>query len=192
MPTTVSTKLWLRTFALIDRETIADERDPSILTETMRLHRLVREVATARCADKARDDALRRLVEAVTAVYPTTVFDDPGTWPRARRLDALALALVHGTPLAGTAALTADLLSLLALYRHSALGAYGFARSLEERSLAIREQALGPEHPDTIRSLGHVGFLIERQGHLDEALPFYERALAINRDCPGGLGLASR
>ena len=123
MPTTVSTKLWLRTFALIDRETIADERDPTIVTETVRLHRLVREVATARCAGKARDDAFRRLVEAVTAVYPTTVFDDPGTWPRARRLDALALALVHGAPLAGTEALTADLLSRLASHRHLALGA---------------------------------------------------------------------
>jgi hypothetical protein len=141
----------LRAFALIDRETIADERDPSILTETMRLHRLVREVATAR-ADKVRDDALGRLVEAMTAVYPTTVFDDTRTWPRARRLDALALALVHGAPLAGTEALTADLLSRLASHRHLALGAYGYARSLEERALAIREQALGPEHPDTIKS----------------------------------------
>jgi tetratricopeptide (TPR) repeat protein len=173
----------LRAFALIDRESIADERDPTIETETVRLHRLVREVAAARCAGKARDGVLRSLVEAVTAVYPTETFYDTRTWPRARRLDALAIALVHGkiTPQAGTEALTADLLSRLAEYRHWALGAYGSGRSLAERALAIREQALGPEHPDTAGSLGQVGFLIERQGHLDEAVPFYERALAINQ-----------
>jgi FixJ family two-component response regulator len=35
----------LRSFALLDRETIADERDPEIKTDCIRLHRLVREVA---------------------------------------------------------------------------------------------------------------------------------------------------
>ena len=34
----------LRAFALVDRETIVDERDPAITTDTIRLHRLVREV----------------------------------------------------------------------------------------------------------------------------------------------------
>ena len=38
----------LRSFALLSRETINDERDPEITTETVRLHRLVREVAAAR------------------------------------------------------------------------------------------------------------------------------------------------
>ena len=37
----------LRAFALIDREIIPDERDPAITTDTIRLHRLVRDVATA-------------------------------------------------------------------------------------------------------------------------------------------------
>jgi len=35
----------LRAFALIDREAIPDERDPATTTDTIRLHRLVREVA---------------------------------------------------------------------------------------------------------------------------------------------------
>src|SRR5262249_22817285 len=38
----------LRTFALLSRETIPDERDPALTTETLRLHRLVRQVAAAR------------------------------------------------------------------------------------------------------------------------------------------------
>jgi hypothetical protein len=40
----------LRTFALIHRETIVDERDATITTDTVRLHRLVRQVAAARRA----------------------------------------------------------------------------------------------------------------------------------------------
>src|SRR5262249_46375952 len=38
----------LRAFSLVDRESIADERDPSITTECIRLHRLVRQIAQGR------------------------------------------------------------------------------------------------------------------------------------------------
>jgi hypothetical protein len=60
----------LRSFALLSRETIKDERDPKIMTETVRLHRLVREVAAARLAGEARDDTRRALIAALAAVYP--------------------------------------------------------------------------------------------------------------------------
>jgi TIR domain/Tetratricopeptide repeat len=85
----------LRTFALVDRETIVDERDPAITTETIRLHRLVREVAAARCTDDARLNAYCALMEVVTAVYPEEVVPDPVGLPRVRRLDALTEFLVH-------------------------------------------------------------------------------------------------
>ena len=42
----------LRAFALVDREMIADEREPTISTDTIRLHRLVREMAAARRSDE--------------------------------------------------------------------------------------------------------------------------------------------
>ena len=51
----------LRAFALVDRETIVDERDPAITTDTIRLHRLVREVAAARREGEAREAARRAL-----------------------------------------------------------------------------------------------------------------------------------
>lgn len=47
----------LRAFALVDRETIPDERDPAIATDTIRLHRLVRQVAAERSVEVAREDA---------------------------------------------------------------------------------------------------------------------------------------
>ena len=65
----------LRAFALIDRETIADERDPAIATETIRLHRLVRAVAAGRLQGEAADAARRVLIEAMAAVYPRDGFE---------------------------------------------------------------------------------------------------------------------
>ena len=60
----------LRTFALVDREAIPDEREPEITTECIRLHRLVRQVAAARLEGEARENAQRALIETVAADRP--------------------------------------------------------------------------------------------------------------------------
>ncbi|MCI0599607.1 MAG: tetratricopeptide repeat protein [Beijerinckiaceae bacterium] len=171
----------LRAFALIESETIPDERDPAITTGCIRLHRLVREVAAARAAGEARDGMLRALIEAMAEVYPSGVYNDPESWPRARRLDVLALALVGGeaAPAEGAEQNTADLLDRLGSYRHGALAAYGQARPLQERALAITETALGPEHPDTAASLNNLAALLSSHGNYASARPLQERALAI-------------
>jgi tetratricopeptide (TPR) repeat protein len=177
----------LRTFALIDRETIVDERDATVTTDTVRLHRLVRLVAAARRSGDAREQVRRTLVEAMAAVYPEKFLNDPNTWPRARRLDALALELLGGDvePPLGAEEAVAELLSRLALYRHYALAAYAQERLLFERALRIREKVLGPEHPDTARSLNNLGFALEAQGDLSSARLLYERALTINEKVLG-------
>jgi len=150
---------------------------------------LVREVAAARQRGKAHEEMIRALLEAMTVVYPGAeeVFNHPKTWPRARRLDALALGLVDEnlTPPEGAEAQAAELLHRLSLYRHMAFTTYAQARALEERALVIREKVLGSAHPDTAMSLNDLGFLIERQGYFAEARPFYERALAINEKALG-------
>jgi tetratricopeptide (TPR) repeat protein len=172
----------LRTFALVGREAIVDERDGSIRTDSIRLHRLVREVAAARCGRATREQVRRTLFAMMTVAYPEGVFDDPRTWPRARRLDAPALALVDGDaePPKGAEEQAAQLLSQLARYRHNALAAYAQERVLAERALRIAQKLFGPEHPITARKLNDVGFAMEFQDDLEGAQPFYERALAIN------------
>lgn len=70
--------------------------DPAITTDTIRLHRLVRQVAASRQGDEAQAIARRALIEAMAAVYPAKVFNDPAIWARARWLDGLAFALVGG------------------------------------------------------------------------------------------------
>jgi len=54
-----------------------------------------------------------------------------------------------------------------------------------KRALAIREKALGPDHPDTATSLNNLGVLLRAMGNLAEARPYYERALAINEKALG-------
>src|SRR5437762_12587574 len=73
---------------------IVDELDPTISTDSIRLHRLVREIAAGRWERNARETARRTLIEAMAAVYPSEAFNYSNNWPRARRLDALALALI--------------------------------------------------------------------------------------------------
>ena len=177
----------LRTFALIDRETIADERDPTIITDCIRLHRLVRQVAAARCEGEAREGAQRVLAEALVAVYPENIWRDPHTWPLCRRLDSLALALVgdDATVPKGVEQRTADLLGFAGQYRHHALATYVEARPLHERALAIREKVLGAEHPDTAESLNNLAHLLQDQGDLAGARPLFERALAIREKVLG-------
>ena len=58
-------------------------------------------------------------------------------------------------------------------------GDYAAARPLYERALAIREQALGPAHPDTATSLNNLAYLLWAQGDYAAARPLYERALQI-------------
>jgi tetratricopeptide (TPR) repeat protein len=59
------------------------------------------------------------------------------------------------------------------------------ARPLCERALAIREKALGPDHPHTALSLNLLANLLWSQGDLADARPICERALAI---CKKALG----
>ncbi|RRR75209.1 MAG: tetratricopeptide repeat-containing protein, partial [Candidatus Viridilinea halotolerans] len=65
------------------------------------------------------------------------------------------------------------------------LGAYPSAQPYMERALAIREQVLGAEHPQTATSLNNLAELYRAQGNYGAALPLYERALAISEQVLG-------
>jgi tetratricopeptide (TPR) repeat protein len=174
----------LRTFALVDRDSIVYERDPAIRTETIRLHRLVREVAAARFPGDARDNTRRALIVALAAVYPRDAYDNPTSWPRCASLTPHALVLcgTAGDPPASQK--DARLLGNVGSYFH-VTAAYAAARPLLERALAIREKVLGPEHPDTALSLNNLAHLLTAQGDLAAARPLHERALAIREKVHG-------
>jgi len=64
-------------------------------------------------------------------------------------------------------------------------GRYEEAIARSERALAIREQTLGPEHPDTARSLNNLAVLYHDMGAYAKAEPLYLRALAIREQALG-------
>ncbi len=177
----------LRAFALIERESIPDERDTSIATDCIRLHRLVRQVTAARCKHEALPDLRKVLIKALAMVYPAGVFHDPKTWPRARRLDEIVLALVGGDTALyeGVEEFASYLLDGLASYRQSPLAAFGLSLPFLERALALDEKMLGPNHPDTATSLNNLGFALRVQGDFAGALSHYERALEIRTKALG-------
>ena len=62
---------------------------------------------------------------------------------------------------------------------YQAQGKDAEAEPLYHRSLAIREKALGPEHPQVAIGLNNLAFLYHAQGKYAEAEPLFKRALAI-------------
>jgi tetratricopeptide (TPR) repeat protein len=176
----------LRSFALVERELIVDERDPTISTDTIRLHRLVRLAAQSQCVGAARERVLRNLVEAVAAVYPVDVYRNSDTTSRARRLDALAMGLVQEDHLPnGIESSICYLLGRLAWYRHTSLADGTVARSLAERALAISSTVYGEYHLQTAGCFKSLAYLIWEQGDLAGARPLLENALAINEKAHG-------
>jgi tetratricopeptide (TPR) repeat protein len=66
-----------------------------------------------------------------------------------------------------------------------AQGHYAEAEPLYQRSLAIVEKALGPEHPHVAPILNNLAELYRAQGRYIEAEPLYQRALAIDEKALG-------
>jgi tetratricopeptide (TPR) repeat protein len=75
-------------------------------------------------------------------------------------------------------------LNNLAFFYYS-MGRYAAVEPLLVRSLAIREQELGANHPDTAASLNNLALLYYSMGRYAEAEPLYVRSLAIDQEVYG-------
>ena len=64
---------------------------------------------------------------------------------------------------------------------YEAQGRYADAEPLYKRSLAIREKALGPDHPDVATSLNNLAELYRAQGRYADAEPLYKRVIGNTR-----------
>ena len=60
------------------------------------------------------------------------------------------------------------------------LGLYPRAQSLDQRAVDIRKSALGPDHPDTLRSVHNLADVLDEQGHYAEAGKLYRDTLAAS------------
>jgi len=86
--------------------------------------------------------------------------------------------LAIAVPAAAQQAEDADALNAQVVRLYQA-GKYAEAIPIAERVLAIREKALGPDHPDVATSLNNLAELYRAQGRTAQAEPLYRRALVV-------------
>ncbi len=84
--------------------------------------------------------------------------------------------------------MAADLNAALGRHLHM-IGAYQEAQGYIERALSIREQSLGPEHPDVAFPLTGLANLYNDQGKYGEAEPLYHCAHVAEKTLPQGGGI---
>ena len=143
---------------------------------TLEIHRLVQAVLT-----QAMDQATQRLwaERAVRAINYAFPFPEFSNWADCDRLLAQAQVcaeLINQWSFEFPEA--ARLLNQAGFYLKER-GRYTDAKPLYERSLIIREKALGPEHLHVASSLNSLALLYKIEGRYAEAEPLQQRALAI-------------
>jgi tetratricopeptide (TPR) repeat protein len=149
-------------------------------TPAVTVHRLVQAVARARSkANRSAQDAIGRLMARLLATYAKGGTLDPQSWPLCAKLTPHLLARRGADD-----ASVADLLNRAGGYFFGR-AAYSQAAPLLRDALAMREKALGPEHPDTATSLNNLAVLLREQGDPAGARPLHERALAIREKALG-------
>jgi tetratricopeptide (TPR) repeat protein len=151
-------------------------RDPN--ARTLEIHRLVQAVLKQGMDEATRRSWADRAVRAVSRTFPRVEFS---TWALCDRL--LTHALVCAELIDQWRIEFPEAAGLLhqAGYYLLEHGRYTQAEPLLERALAIREKALGPEHPDVAASLDILAGLYDDQARYAQAKPLYRRALAIRR-----------
>ena len=148
-------------------------------TKTFSIHRLVQAVQMDMMEPEVQCQWAERVVQAVDRVFPEHP-EDITAWPQCLRyldqaqacymlIEKYGLALVEA----------ADLLDRTGYYLNEH-ALYTIAGPLYQRALAINEQQLGSEHPNTANSLNNLASLYRHQGRYIDAEPLYRRALAIN------------
>ena len=148
-------------FSLLDRD-----KD----NQTLEIHRLVQVVTKAEMSEAEQRSWAERAVRAVNNAFPSPEYE---SWPRCQRLIAQAQAcasLIDEWEFDFVEA--ARLLNQAAFYLDDR-ALYTEAEPLYLRSLAIREKALGPDHPDVAKSLNNLAALYHYQGRYAEAEPLY-------------------
>jgi tetratricopeptide (TPR) repeat protein len=106
--------------------------------------------------DMGRSDEAMQAYQRALAIYERPEVDDP---------DALGRA---------------ETINNLAFLRHN-LGHYGEALAGYSASLALREAALGREHPDSAQTINNTAELYRLLGNPAEAQPRYELSIAIRQ-----------
>jgi len=140
------------------------------------VHRLVQEIATAALPEAERRAYVERVVCALDATFPEVAHT---SWVQCERLVRHVASIDRWVDdSVGRPETFGRVLNDAGKYLWER-GRYAEARPLYERALAIREEALGPDHSDVAQTLNSLALLHRDQGRYAEAQLLYEHALAI-------------
>jgi tetratricopeptide (TPR) repeat protein len=146
------------------------------------VHRLVQEVARTSLAEPERTAYVERAVRGLDAVFPLSEY---ANWAQCERLiphiASLAPSIDSSLCRPEIAARTLNESGEYLRKR----GRYPEAQPLNERALAIREKALGPDHLEVAESLNDLAKIHWQRGRYAEAQGMHERALAIRAKALG-------
>jgi SAM-dependent methyltransferase len=136
--------------------------------EGFTVHRLVQEITRQRLSDSEKESALERALEILNGKLPSSDWDQKGwqLWERLAPHCRTLLARLRDHALEPKATRMMNRLATWLANRAE----HSEAESLYQRSLAIREKALGPEHPNVATVLENYAFLLQRQsshGHIE-------------------------
>jgi len=124
--------------------------------QTLSVHRLVQAVMRDSLPAESQQQWMQHALGAVNAAFPNIEY---ANWPTCDRLLPHALVCATwGEQLPDILPITARLLNQAGIYLYSR-ARYSEAEPLYQRALAIREQQLGADHPDTARSLNNLALL---------------------------------
>ena len=160
-------------FSLLDRDAT---------NQTLNIHRLVQVVIETGMSKADQREWAERTVRAVEKAFP---YIEYANWALCQRLIAHAqtsASLIKEWDFRFVEA--ARLLNQGAFYL-TQRALFAAAEPQYQRSLAIREKALGPDHPDVAQSLNNLAVLYDSQGRYADAEPLYQRSLAIREAALG-------
>jgi tetratricopeptide (TPR) repeat protein/transcriptional regulator with XRE-family HTH domain len=151
-------------------------RDPE--GHTLSLHRLVQAVLLEAMGPEERSLWNARAIAALNAAFPNVWRQVWGQWERCRQLVPHVLALSAATPAEQGSLVLAALLTKAADYAFQRAH-YEQAESLYQRALRLREQILGPDHPEVTFPLNGLADAQREQGRYADAEPLYQRAVHL-------------
>ncbi|HLG60506.1 MAG TPA: FxSxx-COOH system tetratricopeptide repeat protein [Ktedonosporobacter sp.] len=166
----------LLSFSLVKRR--VEER-------VLSLHRLVQVVQRDAMGPEEQRQWAERVVRAVHSVFPRDPKGDVTSWPQCLRyLEQVQAcdALIQQYQLLLPEA--AELLDRAGTYL-SEHASYTLAEPLYQRSCQLREQYLGPKHPEVARALLKLANLHREQRNSTQAELLFERAIRIQERALG-------
>jgi tetratricopeptide (TPR) repeat protein len=151
------------------------------------MQRLVQAVARSQMGEDLARQWLELAVDLLGKVYRYDQHD-MSTWAACGDLLPHLTAAADLAEQFGCETSNVAFLNNEAGYYTRSRGSFAAARPFHERALAIREKALGPDHPDTAQSLNNLSILAYYEGDYAEsarlmrlALAIYEKRLGANQ-----------